>query len=99
MNVFVSPSVLMIRAFPALQAFEKRFRSCRKFGNNKVSELYAETIDHSEAMQMQIVGLLSSILTTLIFGSLVPPLLLVAPIGIWLQLCGKADSTLAVTCG
>ena len=48
---------------------------------------YAETLKHAAAVQREVVAALSLVLTVFVFGVLVPPLMMIAPLSVWLQLC------------
>ena len=65
---------------PLVRRLEARFSSTVAGG-------YAETLERAATVQNDIVKVLVLTLTVVIFGTLVPPLLLLAPVAGWLQLC------------
>eukprot|EP00656_Telonema_subtile_P051092 TRINITY_DN6796_c0_g1_i5.p1 TRINITY_DN6796_c0_g1~~TRINITY_DN6796_c0_g1_i5.p1 ORF type:complete len:1237 (-),score=178.33 TRINITY_DN6796_c0_g1_i5:137-3847(-) len=80
-STFVGPSLWILKVHPKVQAFLDRRREAADLGE------YTLTQHHAAATQAEIVHTLSVILTLASFGVLVPPLLLLAPVAVWLKLC------------
>eukprot|EP00656_Telonema_subtile_P025499 TRINITY_DN27570_c0_g2_i1.p1 TRINITY_DN27570_c0_g2~~TRINITY_DN27570_c0_g2_i1.p1 ORF type:complete len:459 (-),score=124.18 TRINITY_DN27570_c0_g2_i1:220-1596(-) len=93
---FVTPSIRLLRTHPFIQTLPARLLRCHPAAQTLIARFHpppAEqgTLQAAQAqamsVQLAVVGTLSEMLTLTTFGVLVPPLLLLAPLGWWLQLC------------
>lgn len=84
MYVFVSPSMRLIKVQPKFQSLKRRLLSpFDRFTTNPEPDVYAECLKHVQGVQSELVGIFSLTLIAITFGMLVPPLLLLLPIGFW----------------
>lgn len=88
-TTFFAPTLWLVLEHPKVDAFlrERKKQMLTKIGLEDTEGTYIEVKDHCEELQLELVQLLSTSLTVTIFGALVPPLLLLSPLGVWLRLC------------
>lgn len=90
MYVFVTPSMCLIKAQPKFQSLKLRLLSLFdrfKSDPDPKQVVYAECLQHVQSVQSELVGIFSLTMIAITFGMLVPPLLLLLPIGYWTNIC------------
>eukprot|EP00656_Telonema_subtile_P054505 TRINITY_DN8174_c0_g2_i5.p1 TRINITY_DN8174_c0_g2~~TRINITY_DN8174_c0_g2_i5.p1 ORF type:complete len:1044 (-),score=161.68 TRINITY_DN8174_c0_g2_i5:235-3366(-) len=83
LSALFRPSLWLLFAHPRVKAVQERLLG-RLF---KPKTSYAETLSRAGMIQSEVAQIMSLILMVIIFGPLVPPLLVLAPVAAWLQLC------------
>ena len=94
-SAFLSPSITLATAHPKVLALQAKLAT---FGQNKQENAeatlgttgdYPDTLQKAQKEQQAIAKAASVVLTIIIFGFAVPPLLLLGPVSIHLQLCAS----------
>ena len=80
-------SIRLLLADSRIQASINRLRSRLGFENPKDKDPRKSTLTSCGEVRDELVGLMVVQLTTAVFGSQVPPLLLIAPVCIWCRFC------------
>ena len=89
-NVLFRPTRWLVRALPVTKALKRRFsslwRRCRGAAAGEPSG-YEETHEAIYKTNAEMIKILATLMAMGVFGSMIPMLLLLAPVGVWLQLC------------
>ena len=92
-ETFLSPTIWLVR---------RAVRDCFSSASTSTSSEYQETLAHAAEAQDILVTTLGWMINVVVFGQFVPPLMLLAPLCGWLQLCTHVQvqgRSLGTTCG
>lgn len=91
-STFVTPALWLAGEHPYIEAIKARVALClSKLTINRASleeqDTYSVTLEHAGRVQEEAASIMVQVITSSVFGCLVPPLMLLLPVMLWSQLC------------